>query len=125
MKTEFNNTENEALNKTDVSSSVLPTETRYFLFENNSTFDTENNFTTQIKFLSEKVVKFNCGIGQFILGITAVFDDSCETENATPIDVIHNFRKSIQKIKEYKRKPSPQKYWNGEWEVVDTDFQIN
>ena len=66
--------------QTSVSGSVLSTETRYYLFENNSTNDTEINFISQILLFSEKVQKFNCGIGEFILGITSRFDDSCESE---------------------------------------------
>ena len=104
-----------------VSGSVLSTETRYYLFENNSTNDTEINFISQILLFSEKVQKFNCGIGEFVLGITSRFDDSCESEDADVLDIIFNFRKQITKKKEYSRKPNPQRYWEGEWEVLIND----
>ena len=104
--------------QTSVSGSVLSAETRYYLFENNSTNDTEINFISQILLFSEKVQKFNCGIGEFILGITSKFDDSCESEDADVLDIIFNFRKQITKKKEYSRKPNPQRYWEGEWEVL-------
>lgn len=104
--------------KTSVSGSVLSTETRYYLFENNSTNETEINFISQILLFSEKVQKFNCGLGEFILGITSKFDDSCESEDADVLDIIFNFRKQIAKKKEYTRKPNPQRYWEGEWEVL-------
>ena len=107
--------------QTCVSGSVLSTETRYYLFENNSTNDTEINFISQILLFSEKVQKFNCGIGEFILGITSRFDDSCESEDADVLDIIFNFRKQITKKKEYSRKPNPQRYWEGEWEVLIND----
>lgn len=104
-----------------VSGSVLSTETRYYLFENNSTNDTEINFISQILLFSEKVQKFNCGIGEFVLGITSRFDDSCESDDADVLDIIFNFRKQIAKKKEYSRKPNPQRYWEAEWEVLIND----
>ena len=104
-----------------VSGSVLSTETRYYLFENNSTNDTEINFISQILLFSEKVQKFNCGIGEFVLGITSRFDDSCESDDADVLDIIFNFRKQIAKKKEYRRKPNLQRYWEGEWEVLIND----
>lgn len=107
--------------QTSVSGSVLSTETRYYFFENNSTNDTEINFISQILLFSEKVQKFNCGIGGFVLGITSRFDDSCESEDADVLDIIFNFRKQIAKKKEYSINPNPQRYWEGEWEVLIND----
>lgn len=104
--------------QTSVSGSVLPTETRYYLFENNSTNDTEINFISQVLLFSEKIQKFNCGIGEFILGITSRFDDNCQSDDADVLDIIFNFRKLITKKKEYIRKPNPKRYWDGEWEVL-------
>lgn len=104
--------------QTSVSGSVLSTETRYYLFENNSTNDTEINFISQILLFSEKIQKYNCGIGEFILGITSRFDDNCQSDDADVLDIIFNFRKLITKKKEYIRKPNPQRYWDGEWEVL-------
>ena len=112
-----NKQQNQQSCQASVSGSVLSTETRYYLFENNSTNDTEINFISQILLFSEKIQKFNCGIGEFILGITSKFDDSCEREDADVLDIIFNFRKQIAKKKEYSRKPNPQRYWEGEWEV--------
>ena len=107
--------------QTCVSGSTLSTETRYYLFENNSTNDTEINFISQILLFSEKIQKFNCGIGEFVLGITSRFDDSCKSEDADVLVIIFNFRKQIAKKKEYIRKPNPQRYWEGEWEVLIND----
>lgn len=93
-------------------------QTRYFAFESKTDTATEKDFLDKITLLSEKVEIFKTGFGSFVLSIKADFDDNCETENATPSDVIHNFRKKITKVKEYKRKPSPQVHWIGEWEII-------
>ena len=84
-------------------------QTKHFSFDSSATADVEKDFFCKIVCLSEKVSLFKTGIGEFILSITADFDDNCETANATPSDVIHTFRKSIRKTKEYSRKPTPQK----------------
>jgi hypothetical protein len=99
-------------------------ETRYYLFENVSTAEKENIFISQLILFSERIEKFNCGIGEFIISITAFFDDSCEQDGATPLDIMHNFRKDIRKLKEYKIKPSPKKYWLGEWIVLKPENPI-
>jgi hypothetical protein len=104
-----------------VSVSVFKTETRFYLFENNSTNETENNFISQILLHSKKVQKYKVGIGEFILGITSRFDDSSKSDNSDVLDIIFNFRKQINKKKEYSRKPNPQRYWKGEWEVFIND----
>ena len=89
--------------------------TKHFKFETLATNLVISDFLSKICALSTKVEKFDLGFEGFILSITAEFDDSCETENADPSDVIHNFRKQITKIKEYSRKPTPQKEWTGVW----------
>jgi len=89
--------------------------TIHFAFETMATELVEKDFLSKIVLLSEEVEIFKTGFGEFILSIKADFDDNCETQNATPSDVIHNFRKQIIKVKEYNRKPTPQKQWVGKW----------
>lgn len=93
--------------------------TKYFLFETMATKDIEHNFLHEVSLLSNKVEIFRTGFGEFILSVNASFDEDCETEDATPLDVFHNFRKSIIKLKEYSRKPNPEKSWVGKWELIN------
>ena len=93
----------------------MKAETRHYQFETMAAQSIEADFIAKVCALSVGVQRFDTGLEGFVLSITAIFDDSCETEGATPSDVIHNFRKDITKVKEYSRKPAPQKYWTGEW----------
>lgn len=92
--------------------------TKYFSFETMATKQVEEDFLNKLNKVSDKVLIFRTGFGEFILCVTAFFDENCETEQNTPLDIFHDFRKTINLKKEYSRKPNLEKKWIGKWETT-------
>lgn len=79
--------------------------------------ETQKQFFAHIVEVSEKAEVFFAGIGEFFLSVKADFSDDAER---TPEDVFHEYRKKgVERCtKHYKKKPTPQVYWLGEWEKL-------
>lgn len=93
-------------------------ETRHYLFEWN-TAENLKSFLTDLKKTSKSIKTFRGNIGEIYVSIKGIFDGSDVLNIGTTEDIIYGtYRKSMKILKEYDRKPSPQRYFKGDWVTV-------
>jgi hypothetical protein len=115
LHTEFGKRLKEILNDSTQLDKKDFMQRRFYLFE----YDTIENFESfcqEIKKHSEEAAYFRADFGQFYLNILGVVDGNEDLKIKTFQDIIFEYRKKgIVKIKEYLKKPTPEKRWKGEW----------
>ncbi len=93
-------------------------ETRHYLFEW-STSETLKAFLDDLKKTSKSIKTFRGKVGEIYVSINGIFDGSDILNIETTEDIIYGtYRKSMKILKEYDRKPSPQRYFKGDWVTV-------
>lgn len=90
-------------------------ETRHFLFEWGSA-DALRQFLDALKKTSKEIKIFRGNIGEIYISIKGIFDGSDVLNIETTEDILHDFRKKgMKRIREFSRKPSPQRSFRGDW----------
>lgn len=93
-------------------------ETRHYLFEW-STPETLKSFLEDLKKTSKSIKTFRGNIGEIYISVKGVFDGSDVLNIETTEDILNNWRKKgMKRLREYERKPSPQRSFRGDWVTV-------
>ena len=93
-------------------------ETRHYLFEW-STSETLKAFLDDLKKTSKSIKTFRGNIGEIYVSIKGIFDGSDVLNIETTEDIIYQYaKKGMKRLREYERKPSPQRSFRGDWVSV-------
>jgi len=93
-------------------------ETRHYLFEWNTAENLEA-FLANLKNTSKEIKTFRGNIGEIYISVTGIFDGSDILDIETTECIIHQYtKKGMKKLREYERKPSPQRFFSSDWITV-------
>ena len=93
---------------------------RYFKLEWNCSTAELIEFYEAVKKVTSQAICFRANFGEIYLCVKGVDNESnlygeMLTDFETIEDVLHEWRKKIRLLRTLTRRPTPEKYWRGQW----------